>query len=381
MIPAGWIQNAVTLIDPSKSSRSYETTTRQSDGGVRELNLVLQGLVRLTRKLESFHCDSPIPINTFLTTSKLATLPHLTKLHLNLSQPPLNFSRHRDTADIVPQQGKYNPAISRWGVLPLKDLRLYGFSEVGGQVHTLVAAVAGSLRNLALETSAEIQQELVLPPLALDTLTLRGFTISSLPSTVQTLTLLNCAGDPEFTTANITTFSTDCANFLYLAVEAVQHGGKKDISFIPSVPVDITSLLKNTLRLHRLILSPSCILPTPVLHEFLLSGCSLAELELPVTSAQWGDFVRAFAMLRWIKKVGVWIAGLEGKEKGRKAEELVQEGDVAGMHLVEVRVNGVGWKVKSGGRMERMGETPERALVLGGGVKVVGMGRGSLVNT
>ncbi|KAF8242947.1 hypothetical protein K440DRAFT_670367 [Wilcoxina mikolae CBS 423.85] len=358
VIPPGWVENAITVIDPLKPN--YKITTRQSDGGVRELNLVLQGLVRLTRNLESLQWDSPIPINTFLTASKLATLTHLTTLHLNLSQPPIDSPKHSGT--------QYTPAISRWGALPLKDLRLHGLEEVNGQVHSLITAVAKSLQSLTLEISSEIHQELILPPLTLHELTLRGFTLTTLPSTLHSLTLQSCTGDPTFSPVNITTFSTDCASFLHIAVDIAAHGGKKEISFFPSDPVDITPLLSNTLRLRRLILSASCILPAPALHKFLLSGCSLVELEIPVSKDQWSVFLRDIGMLRWVKKVGVWIDGLEGREKGRRAEEIVGAGETAGIEVLEVRVNGVGWRI-NGREMVRIGQTPEKMLRVGGGVK------------
>ncbi|KAF8534953.1 hypothetical protein BDD12DRAFT_913088 [Trichophaea hybrida] len=368
VIPPGWVENAITLIDPLKPN--YEITTRQSDGGVRELNLVLQGLVRLTRNLESLHWDSPIPINTFLTASKLATLTRLTTLHLNLSQLPIDSSKHSGT--------RYTPTISRWGALPLKELRLYGLEEVNGQVHSLIAAVARSLKSLTLETSSEIRQELTLSSLTLHELTLRGFALTSLPLTLHTLTLLNCSGDPTFSPVNITTFSTDCASFLPQVVEITAHGGKKNISFFPSDPVDITPLLYNTIRLRRLILSASCILPAPALHKFLLSGCSLIELEIPVNKDQWSVFLRDIGMLRWVKKVGVWIDGLEGRETGRRAEEIVDAGETAGMEVLEVRVNGVGWRV-NGRKMARIGQTPEKILRVGEGMKVLARGRGKVV--
>lgn len=366
----------------------------EGDGGVRELNMGLQLLVSRCLRLESLEWLSPIPMNTFLTASKLARRATLRALHINLAQPPPTEIVEIDKSDKATSVGfqTYSPALSSLGSVPLVDLSLTELPSLTAQIHSLLKSVANTLRYLTLELADCAPSEIFTPldvGLRLHTLRLKRiqFEPRGLEPTIENLTLQGQSNNIVLSTdmaANILQFTTDSWTCLDAAVAIARIGTKKEIAFVPHAPrlrgVKLKPLLAEYRHLQRLEFSKQCVVTCRTLEIFSLSACAVQWLTIPIEIDQWTAFLPVSVNLRCLKYIGLYVvhdgtapfrdaAGpadnsgyLRALRPAHFAEQLVEAFDNSGASLCRVMINGFEWKVSVGG-LVRSNQTPAPKLV------------------
>ena len=409
VISAGWIQNSWVIMEKERdggldglgkegSEPSFGCAVMEADGGVRELNMGLQLLVSRCLRLESLAWLSPIPMNTFLTASKLAHRTSLSTLHINLAPPtPLGNVVETSEDERATNAGfqTYSPAFSGLGSVPLVNLSLTELPALTYQLHSLLKSVANTLRYLTLESSERAPRETFTPlaaGLRLHTLRLNRiqFEPRGLQPTIENLTLHGQSDNiilPTNIAAGILQFATDSWTYLDTAVAIARIGKKKDIAFVPQAPrlegITLNPLLAEYRHLRRLEFSKQCTITSETLEIFSLSACAVQWLTIPVKIDQWTAFLPVSVNLRSLKYIGLYLvhdgaspctdasgptddsetSHLRALRPAHFAEQLVEAFDDSGAaSLRKIMIDGFEWRVFVR-KLIRSNQTPALKLV------------------
>lgn len=408
VISAGWTQNSWVIMEEERdggldglgkggSERLLGRAVREADGGVRELNMGLQLLVSRCLRLESLVWLSPIPMNTFLTASKLAHRSSLSTLHINLAQPTPLGSIETSEDERATNTGfqTYSPAFSGLGSVLLVNLSLTELPALTYQIHSLLKSVANTLRYLTLESTDRGPRETFTPlaaGLRLHTLRLNRiqFEPRGLQPTIENLTLHGQSDNivlPTDMAAGILQFTTDSWTCLDAAVAIARIGKKKDIAFVPQAPrlggISLNPLLAEYRHLQKLEFSKQCTITSETLELFSLSACAVQWLTIPVKIDQWTTFLPVSVNLRCLKYIGLYLihdgaspctdasGPTDDSESGHLralrpahfAEQLVEAFDDSGAaSLRKIMIDGFEWKVFVR-KLIRSNQTPAPRLI------------------
>jgi hypothetical protein len=327
-----------------KSGESEDGEGVLNDGGIREINLLLNGFLRAANRLEFLRLETSIPLVGYVF-ERMQTRKKLNQLVINLQQPQEAVQNKIFETSSIP---RYRPAIGQIGQLEaITHLKLSNIPHATVWDGSLIGCLVGIAKTIIFLTlDAALQHSCdhhsssqtlnVLPPLGLHgfaakagckmnlrAFCLRGFMIDQNmfsnglnEGTLATLELRECESQKLslgfFLKGQINQLVVEGWSFVSVAVAvSASSNTGQSICFSAHTPGDrlqtayCQKLLGRASKMTKLNINIPSALPTQTLIMGLKPTGALCDLLLPLTEDQWAVFLELITQIKTLRRVVV----------------------------------------------------------------------------